>query len=194
MIIYSIYRMKDIVGKVKNYVKKECRKPTSCYGFDPFQYHFIPMVKYAEMLACEFKADKEIVLISAWLHDIGSIMFGRKDHHLTGSRVARELLTRFDYPSERINLIEKCITNHRSSTASKRVTLEEKIIAEADALSNFDNIPGIFKAAYIYENLSQGEAKVSVRNKLERKYDQLYFEKSKLIIKPKFDAAMLLLS
>ena len=36
-------------------------------------------------------------------------------------------------------------------------------------MSNFENIAGIFKAAFVYENLTQGEAKDSVRKKLEDK-------------------------
>ena len=61
-------------------------------------------------------------------------------------------------------------------------------------MSNFDNLSGIFKAAFVYENKSQDEARDSVRQKLERKWKQLHFEKSKSIIKPKFEAVMLLLS
>jgi hypothetical protein len=45
----------------------------------------------------------------------------------------------------------------------------------------------------IYENKTQGEAKDSVRQKLERKWKKLHFENSKKIIKPKYEAAMLLL-
>ena len=60
-------------------------------------------------------------------------------------------------------------------------------------MSSFDNISGIFKAALVYENLSQGEAQISVREKLERKWNQLHFEESKKIVQPKYEAAMLLL-
>ena len=61
-------------------------------------------------------------------------------------------------------------------------------------MSNFDNISGIFKAAFVYEGKTQGEAKQVVLQKLERKWKQLHFEKSKKIIRPKFEAAVLLLS
>ena len=63
---------------------------------------------------------------------------------------------------------------------------------EADAMSNFENIAGIFMAAFIYEKRNQGEAKVSVREKLQRKWNQLSFE-GKEIIKPRYEAIMLLL-
>ena len=60
-------------------------------------------------------------------------------------------------------------------------------------MSNFDNIGGLFKAAYEFENLNQQEAQESVKAKLQRKYKKLHFEQSKKIIQPKYDAIMLLL-
>ena len=74
------------------------------------------------------------------------------------------------------------------------MSIEEKIITEADALSNFENIPGILKAAYFFEGLDQKQATEAVRKKLENKYAQLNLNKSKNIIKPKYDAVMLLFS
>jgi len=47
-------------------------------------------------------------------------------------------------------------------------------------------------AAFVYENLNQEEAKEAIREKLQNKYNQLNFKKSKEIIKPKYEAAMLL--
>jgi uncharacterized protein len=183
----------DIVKKVRNFVKEESQKPGSKYGYEPFVFHFGPTVKYAEELAKKLGADREVVVIAAWLHDIGSVMKGRKDHHLTGAKIAEAKLKEFGYPPEKIELVKKCILNHRGSQKRKPGSLEEKIVADADALSNFDNIPGIFKAAFIYENLNQGQAKKSARKKLQNKWEQLNFESSRDIIRPKYEAAMTIL-
>lgn len=181
-----------IIRKIKHFVEDECKKPTSKYGYEPFPFHFVPMVNYAEELADELGGNKEVILIAAWLHDIGSIIYGREDHHITGMKVAEEKLKELQYPAEKIELIKKCILNHRGSQQNGRDSIEEQIIAEADVLSNFDNIAGLFKAAFVYEDKTQGEAKDSVRQKLERKWKQLHFENSKKIIKPKYEAVMLL--
>ena len=183
----------DIVQEVKHFVENECKKPSSKYGYEPFPFHFVPMASYAEKLADELDVDREIILIAAWLHDIGSIIYGREDHHITGAKIAEEKLKEFQYPANKIELIKKCILNHRGSQQNERDSIEEQIIAEADVLSNFDNLAGIFKAAFVYENKTQGEAKDSVRQKLERKWKQLHFDSSKELIRPKFEAAMLLL-
>ncbi len=183
----------DIIEEIKNYVENECKKPSSKYGYEPFPFHFVQVVQYAEKLAEELGGDKEIILIAAWLHDIGSIMYGRNDHHITSAKVAEEKLKELGYPDDKIGLVKKCILHHRGSQQNFRQSIEEQILAEADVMSNFENIAGIFKAAFEYENLNQGEAKDSVRNKLENKWKQLHFDRSKEIIRPKYEAAMLLL-
>lgn len=186
----------DTINSIKRFVKEECKKPDSKYGYEPFSNHFIPAIEYAKGLIKKLakeNPDREIILIAVWLHDIGSIMYGRKNHHITGAKIAEKKLEEFEYPAEKIKLIKKCILNHRGSQQNKRETIEEKIVAEADTLSNFDNLSGIFKAAFIYENKTQDEAKKSVREKLERKYKQLHFKESQKLIKPKMKAIELLL-
>jgi uncharacterized protein len=184
----------DIIEETKKFVEEECKKETSKYGYDPFPYHFVPVAKYAEELANKLGGNKEIILISAWLHDIGSIIEGREDHHLTGEKIAENFLKELNYPVEKIELIKKCIRNHRGSQENKRETIEEQIIAEADAMANFDNLPGILKAAFIYEGKNQEEARKSTKEKLERKWNQLHFEESKKTIRPKFEAVIVLLN
>jgi len=182
----------NIIQEIKEYVKNECEKPTNKYGYDAFLFHFVPMVKYAEKLADELGGDKEVILIASWLHDIGSIVHGRKDHHITGAKIAEEKLRELNYPEERIELVKRCILHHRGSQQSNRVSIEEQIVAEADVLSNFDNITGIFYAAF-KEGKNQSEAKDDVRRKLENKWKQLHFENSRKLIKGKYEAAILLL-
>ena len=128
----------NIIEEIKNFVEAECRKPTSKYGFESFENHFRPMVSWAGKLSDQLGGDKELILIASWLHDIGSIIEGRKDHHLTGAKIAEKKLVELDYPKIKIELVKKCILNHRGSRNDERKSLEEKIVAEADAISNFD--------------------------------------------------------
>ncbi len=181
-----------IIEKIRKFVEEECNKPMSKYGKFPYEFHFVPMVDLAKKLAVNKNADLEIVELAAWLHDIGSIIYGRENHHITGAKIAEDELKKFNYPEEKIKKIKHCIIAHRGSNDIQPETLEAEIIMEADAMSNFENIAGIFMAAFIYENKNQREAKISVREKLQRKWNQLSLE-GKAIIKPKYDAVMLLL-
>lgn len=182
-----------IIQKVKKFVESECRKPTSKYGYGPFRYHLPAVVKYAQKLADELGGDREIIIIAAWLHDIGSIIKGRKDHHLTGAQIAEKKLKEFDFPRERIEKVKECIISHRGSQKIKPKTLEAQILVEADTISAFNDLSGLFECAYLYEKLSRPKAQESVKRKLENKWQQLRFKKSKDLVRPKYKAAILLL-
>jgi len=182
----------NFIKEIRKFVEDECKKPTNAYGFEPFENHFKPMVECARRLADELGGDREVILIASWLHDIGSIIDGRENHHLSGAEIARKKLIELDYPEDKIELVEKCILNHRGSQNRKRESLEEQIVAEADVISNFENIVGIIKTALVHENKTEKEAKREVLEKLERKWQQLYFKESKKLIKPKRKAVRLL--
>lgn len=181
-----------IVDKVKEFVQEECNKPTSKYGKDPYKFHFVFVHDYAKRLAERLDADIEVVEIAAWLHDIGSIIYGRKDHHVTGAKIAEDKLIGLKYPKEKIELVKKCILNHRGSVKNERFSVEEQIIADADVMSHFDNLSGLFMAAFVYEGKDQGEARDSIKTKLMNSWNKLSGE-GKELIKPKYEAAMLLL-
>jgi len=185
---------KNIIEEIRRFVEEESKKPSAKYDFEIYKFHFVPMREYAVKLAKKLNADIEIVELAAWLHDIGSVIYGRENHHITGAGIAEKKLKELNYPEEKIGKIKLCILNHRGSVNNCRISIEEQIISDADAISNFDNLTGVFAGVLLYEKLNQEEAKISVRKKLQRKYEQLYLEESKIIIKPKFEAAMILLN
>jgi len=184
---------KEIIEKVRQFVEEECKKPTSKYGHDLYSYHIFPVVQISKHLANLLNVDREVVELAAWLHDIGSIINGREDHHITGAKIAEQKLRGFGYPEEKIRRVVLCVLSHRGSKSIKQQSVEEKIIAEADAIDAFDRLSGLFEAAYVFENKSREEARDSVKNKLINKWNQLTLEESKRIVKPKYEAAMLLL-
>lgn len=182
----------NITCRVRDFVESECRKPSSKYGYEPFSCHFIQVVNRARELAKKSGADMEVVELAAWLHDIGSIVYGRENHHITGCEIAEQKLTEFGYDRNKINEVKHCILAHRGSRDIPRESLEAQIVADADAMSNFDNIAGPFMAAFLYEHLGQIDARDSIREKLENNYKKISPE-AKKIIQTKYDAAMLLL-
>jgi len=182
----------DFVEEVKRFVEEECGKPISKYGAEPFEGHFVPMVEYAKLLGEKKNADIEIIEVAGWLHDIGSILVARENHHVTSCEIAEKKLRDLGYSEDKIEKVKHCIFSHRGSQDIKRESVEAEIIAEADAMSHFDCIEGLFKAAYLYENCkSQKEAKKKVLQKLINSYNKLSDE-GKELVKDKFEAAMLL--
>lgn len=180
----------DIINYLKDEIKKRAENEKNKFGFGVF-YHIEAVVKNAEILAEKYKADKEVCIIAAWLHDIASITDYKlyEDHHIHGAKMADEILTDFKYDDEKKKLIKLCILNHRGSIDNKRLSKEEQIIADADAISHFDNIPNLLYLAYKEKNMGIEEGKEFVKNKLERSYKKLSDE-SKIFYKEKYENAM----
>ena len=184
--------MSQIVEQIRIFVEEECKKPTSKYGYEPYENHFVCTHKYARVLAEKLDADIEVVELAAWLHDIGSIIYGRENHHITGAKITQEKLRGLGYPQDKIEAVKHCILAHRGSQGIKRETIEAQILTDADAMSAFDHIEGLFHASYVSENLSQKEAKSSVRQKLINSWNKIS-PNAREIVKDKYEAAMLLL-
>jgi uncharacterized protein len=120
-----------MIEKIKQIIEKECA------DFD-YRYHLLPVVEYAQKLAEICDANREVVELSAWLHDIGRIKFGPKNHQLTGAKEAERILRQFGYSDEIIEQVKHCILAHRGSGSIQPQTLEAKVVATADALAHFD--------------------------------------------------------
>jgi len=185
--------MSEIVEEIKRFVEEECRKPSAKYDYDVVIFHIQPVVNYALLLAKNKDVDLEVLELAAWLHDIGSIIYGREDHHITGCEIADGKLRELGCRGDKIEKVKHCIFSHRGSRDIPRESVEAQILADADVISHFDAVPGLFRACYLFEGVKgQGEAGKSVKTKLINSYNKLS-EDAKKIIKPKFDAAMLLL-
>ncbi|MDD5738929.1 MAG: HD domain-containing protein [Candidatus Pacebacteria bacterium] len=94
------------------------------------------------------KAERKIVLISCWLHDIAhyyaknekEILVVKKSHHIDGAKIAGEILVKYKLNQEEMEKIKNCVLNHRNHEGYKPKTLEEKVVATADSLSHFKSI------------------------------------------------------
>ena len=178
----------DIIEDLKKEVYIRANKESNKFGIGVY-YHIEAVVKNAITLSDKYGADKEVTIIAAWLHDIASITDYAlyEEHHKYGAIIAEELLKKYDY--DKIELVKKCIINHRGSVVKEKMSLEEQIIADADAISHFDNIPSLLYLAYVRKNMGINEGKDFVRNKLERSYNKLS-KRSKEFYKDKYKNVM----
>lgn len=126
--------MRSPFDKIRRYVRKEARK-------DDYQYHIRRVEINAMMLAKQLGANLEVVRLAALLHDIGRLVQGTSEkHHLTGPPIAAKILRECGYPAQIIEPVYLCILNHRCEQSYIPNTLEEKIIAVADAMSHLESI------------------------------------------------------
>lgn len=96
--------------------------------------HVKTVVTLAVKLAEQTGADKDIILASAWLHDV------RKDtknlHPQEGAKFAREFLPQTNFPPEKIERVAQAIENHMGLWRDEPLTdLESQVLWDADKLA-----------------------------------------------------------
>ncbi|MFC1651751.1 HD domain-containing protein [Patescibacteria group bacterium] len=185
---------KEDIKKIEKFVQETCKKETNKWGDSAWTHHIVAVVKYAKLLAEKLNADKEIVEISALLHDIASISNPNwvEDHHIHGTKLAEEVLKKYNYPTKKIEKVKHCIVAHRGSKEIKRETVEAEIVASADAMSHLDNIPALMKVAFQVKEMETDEGAEWVLNKIERSWKKLMPE-AKEMMKEKYEAIKIVL-
>lgn len=113
-------------------------------NYDFWKMHIQYVVSESLNLAKIHNADLEIVELGALLHDIALVAkIGTKaDHHTNGAILAKELLSKYDYPQDKMERVLNCVLNHRSS--KNATNIEELCVADADIIAHFYNIPNAF--------------------------------------------------
>ena len=176
------------IGEIRQLVKRK-------FKAEDWQYHILPVVKYAKKLAKIYKVDGEVVELAALLHDIGRVKFENDpNHHITGVPKAEKILRKYHYPEKVIKEVKHCVASHRTSKGPKPKTMIAKIIANADAIAHFDNLPLFF-----YWGGSRGEKFEDnvkwAENKIEKDWQKkIILPKAKKMVENKYKAIKLLLN
>lgn len=142
--------------------------------------HIHEMIKWIEKLLKQYpEADKEVLLVSAWLHDIGDILEGdRVDHAISSEKEARRFLEENNYEKGKLRRVAQCIRAHRNTDVAPETT-EDKIIVVSDSASHMT------MSVYI-RRLNEG---LDALSKLERDYaDFDLFPEVKEELKPVYNA------
>ena len=154
-----------------------------------YDTHVKYVVEYARTLSDRLNADKEIVEISALLHDISRLDGSIETHHVDSSKYAEEFLRKHDYDKKKIEKVVHCILTHSGSSSIPRESIEAECLASADAMAHFRNIADMFYFVYSELEKSSDEGKKMVKEKLERSFQKMLPE-AQDIIKDKYLAAM----
>ena len=99
-----------------------------------------------------------------------------------------ELLEKYELTEEQIDLIKKCILNHRGSKLLEKITNEEICIADCDAMAHFYSIPSLLSMVYKERGLSIDEGSKFVMDKLDRSYNKMSDKGKELVLK-QYEAA-----
>jgi HD superfamily phosphodiesterase len=157
--------------------------------------HIIYVERLALKLADMKYADKNIIRLSVWLHDIGHRQhYVSEKHHIDNSEFAVKLLTEKGFDKSIIKSVEHCILTHRCKDGYFPETLEAKILASADAMSHIDNFSMLLFSAFILKKFDKEKAYNWLNNKIERDWNsKILIPEGKDLVKEKYDEVQLIL-
>lgn len=136
--------MKNFETLFENYMQKVCeRNPDPSHDI----LHVKRVVGLAKKLAVLEKADLNVVIPAAYLHDcvyISKMDSRRSKASQISADKASELLGEWNYPEEYISAIHHAISAHSFSANIPTKTIEAKVVQDADRLDAMGAV-GIFR-------------------------------------------------
>jgi len=177
---YSYAKIRKEVYKIS---KTACFSRKNVFKSETWDFHILPVVELSLELGRKLGADREVLELAALLHDHASVSDLKlyKNHHIHGAREAGEILKKLNFPDEKIKQVQKCIKNHRGSVKSKRTTIEEKILASADAMSHFTNLADMFYLTFHIHQYRTREGALWLKRKLARSWKKIMPEGREMI-------------
>ena len=159
--------------------------------YNIYREHIQYVYKYVVLLSKDKNVDKEVLELSALLHDISmtDMTLDRSRHNEFGADIAEQLLRESNYPEDKVQLVKKCILNHSKRRSEYRTTEEEQILVDADGLSHFDAIKKLYSLPSLVMGLSEEDSVRFVQDKLTRDYNELS-DDLKYLVKEKYDRVM----
>lgn len=128
-----------------------------------YPHHVKQVEKWARRILDYYpNADRGVVLLSVWLHDIGA-----KDkknlptHEIHSEKEAKRFLPTLGLAQEKVNAVAHCVRTHRCKEDALPETPEAVIVAAADSASHLTDI-------FYIHMLNDGNSKEEVLQKLDR--------------------------
>lgn len=184
-----INKMKDEIIRRSNDFESKTKGTKDEYNI--YKKHIQYVYNYAMLLSKDKDVNREVLAISALLHDIAMTdsSLNRSKHNEYGVDIAEKLLQKENYPEDKISLVKKCILNHSSKRASFRTTMEESILVDADGLAHFDEIDNLYSLAHNVMQLNDKETINYIKDKLTRDYNELS-DDVKYLVEEKYQKVM----
>jgi len=105
--------MNNIIEKARNELINTVKE----FNSDPYKLliHVPEVEKWAKYMIKKYpKLDKEVLLLSAWLHDIGHYVdFNNSDHAIKSEKIAQKFLEKNNYPEDKTKQVLHCVRAHR---------------------------------------------------------------------------------
>lgn len=145
-----------------------------------WEHHIIPVAAYSKEMCKKYNADCAIVHLGALLHDM-ALIEDDEYHDETGAKKAYDYLLSRGFSEDDAKKVSDIVLKHMCKQF-KPETLEEKIVATADALAHF--YPEFHETGAVkLAETDHVELKVLDVAKLEKIYmEKVFFDEEKEIL------------
>jgi len=140
--------------------------------------HILPAVRIGADFARQLSADRLIVETALYLHDTGRILFFYKYHEQVGYYLTKALLPLLGYTKEQVHAIACCVKVHSGKGIHPFDTIEAEIVANADAVAQFENFLYMFSIHFA----THGRDLEKTKGWLSRKYERSWQTKLTLAV------------
>lgn len=183
--------MQDKFQIIKNDLAREIKTSEHCDSW--FYKEHVLVVEKLALDLCDLypNANRDVVTISVWFHDIGRAHGKNKDHDLYGADYARKILSKNGFDQNLIDLVSESCRTHSCSENGKPKSLEGRILATADGLSHYHN--GFYlRILYSWSNGNTGDycdLKKKLFKKMKRDLDEkIFFDEVREKVLPMYEA------
>ena len=106
------------------------------FGFFDFDNHIKQVEEWGKwMLKRHPQADKDVLLISIYWHDVGQFTGAHEDHAVNSAEAVKIYLKDKNLPEDKKTAIIHCVRAHRRDVQQE--SLEAKLLAWSDSASHF---------------------------------------------------------
>ena len=183
--------IEKLEGKIKELHLNPSQKTHSLTNKDMKEFwsdfwflHVKPVIDYSKELAKKYNANLEIIWLSAILHDIARLE-DLNPHDEIGAEKAYSMLLEEGFDKETADKVKNTILTHRCRQ-HKPQTLEQKILATADAVIHFKS-PFYLWFSYISVMSFKEQTKGGLK-KIEIDYNEkIFFEEEREFIRKEYE-------
>jgi len=146
--------------------------------------HVKPVIEYSKQMATKYGADLEVVWLGALLHDIARLE-DAEPHDEIGSEKAYNLLIEKGFSQELAEKAKNVVLRHRCRNYPPE-TLEEKIVASADAMAHFLPPFYFWIGRYSKGNFMEVMEKSNKKNERDFK-DKIFFDDERKMVEEQYN-------
>ncbi len=146
--------------------------------------HLKPVIEYSKQMAEKYGANFEAVWAGAILHDIAKIT-NEEPHDEIGSRKAYAMILEKGFDEDFAQKVKQIVLKHRCRNYPPE-SLEEKIVASADAMAHF--IPPFH--LWMFESLDKDFSQImeSGAKKIKRDFEEkIFFEDERKQVEKQYE-------